>query len=108
MIKITASDNEIMYRAYEQTKNAGNERLDLNDVIPDEEIRPIAETLRGADIKKFTISVSQMNIAEILAAFSDLGIVIQGMIRIKKRYYAGDEAPVFLMKVNESNPSDKI
>jgi len=30
------------------------------------------------------------------------------MIRIKKRYYAGDEAPAFLMKVNESNPSDKI
>lgn len=74
--------------------------LDFGDVIWDTDIQPIADTLRGADIRQFTISVPQMNIAEILAAFSDLGIVIQGTIRIKKRYHAGDEAPAFLMKVN--------
>ena len=100
--------NRTLFNAYCNSKGDNLEMLDFGDVIWDTDVQPIAETLRGADIKKFTISVSQMNIAEILAAFSYLGIVIQGMIRIKKRYYAGDEAPAFLMKVNESNPSDKI
>lgn len=92
--------NRTLFNAYCNSKGDNLEMLDFGDITWNTDVQPIAETLRGAGIKQFTISISQMNIAEILAAFSDLGIVIQGMIRIKKRYHAGDEAPAFLMKVN--------
>ena len=92
--------NRTLFNAYYNSKGDNLDMLDFGDVIWDTDVQPIADTLRGEGIKEFSISIPQANIAEILAAFSDLGIVIQGMIRIKKRYHAGDEAPAFLMKVN--------
>ena len=97
MIKITASDNETMSRAYEQTKNAGNERLDLNDVIADEEVRPIAETVRRLGIKEFTISAGSFGIIRTLAAFAELGIKTADIITINSRF--NQRIPAFLMKV---------
>lgn len=97
MIKITASDNETMFRAYEQTKNAGNERLDLNDVILDEEIRPIAETVRRLGIKEFMISAGSFGIIRTLAAFAELGIKTAGIITVNSRF--NQRIPAFLMKV---------
>lgn len=97
MIKITASDNETMFRAYEQTKNAGNERLDLNDVIPDEEIRPIAETVRRLGIKEFTISAGSFGIIRTLAAFAELGIKTADIITVNSRF--NERIPAFLMRV---------
>ncbi len=91
--------NRTMFNAYCNSKGDNRAMLDFGDVIWDKDVEPIAETLRGADIKEFTISVNQMNIIEILAAFSNVGIVIQGMISIKKRCCEADEAPAFLMKV---------
>jgi len=66
--------NRTLFNAYCNSKGDNLEMLDFGDVIWDTDVQPIAETLRGADIKKFTISVSQMNIAEIFAAFSDLAL----------------------------------
>ena len=97
MIKITASDNETMYRAYEQTKNAGNERLDLNDVIADEEVKPIAETVRRLGIKEFTISAGSFGIIKTLAAFAEFGINMAGIITVNSRF--NERIPAFLMKV---------
>ena len=97
MIKITASDNETMYRAYEQTKNTGNKRLDINDVIPDEEIRPIAETVRRLGIKEFTISAGSFGIIRTLAAFAELGIKTADIISVNSRF--NERIPAFLMKV---------
>lgn len=97
MIKITASDNETMYRAYEQTKNAGNKRLDFNDVIPDEEIRPIAETVRRLGIKEFTISAGSFGIIRTLATFAELGIKMADIITVNSRF--NQRIPAFLMKV---------
>ncbi len=97
MITIKASDNETMYRAYEQTKNAGNERLDLNDVIADEEVRPIAETVRRLGIKEFTISAGSFGIIRTLAAFEALGIRMAGIITVNSRF--NERIPAFLMKV---------
>ena len=97
MITIKASDNETMYRAYEQTKNAGNERLDLNDVIADEEVKPIAETVRRLGIKEFTISAGSFGIIKTLAAFAEFGINMAGIITVNSRF--NQCIPAFLMKV---------
>ena len=97
MIKITASDNETMFRAYEQTKNADNKRLDLNDVIADEEVRPIAETVRRLGIKEFTISAGSFGIIRTLAAFAELGIKTADIITVNSRF--NERIPAFLMRV---------
>ena len=53
------SDNMTILNAYENSKKAGNARLDFNDVIWDEDIKAIADTLRKSGIKEFTISIRQ-------------------------------------------------
>ena len=97
MIIIKASDNEVMHRAYEQTRNAGNTRLDLNEAIRDEDVKPIAETLRKLGITEFTISAGSFAIIRTLAAFEKLGIKMAGIINVNSRF--GESIPAFLMKV---------
>ena len=91
--------NPTMFNAYCNSKGEGKALLDFNDVILDTDVQPIAETLRRARINEFTISIHQKNILEILAAFSDLGVVVQGITRIEKWRCGEQEAPAFLMKV---------
>ena len=74
-------------RAYESNKAAGNARLDFNDVIWDADIKSIADTLRKSSIKEFTISVPQGNLIDVLTAFQELGVFIEGMMPVKTRYH---------------------
>ena len=91
--------NTTIFNAYCNSKGDNRAVLDFGDTIMDADVLPIAETMREAGIKEFTISVHQSNIVEILAAFSDLGVVVQGITRIKKWRCCEQEAPTFLMKV---------
>ena len=91
-------DNWTLFKAYENSKNVGNARLDFDDVIWDYDIKPIADTLRKSGIKEFTISVHQGNLLEILTAFQELGIFIKGMVKVKVRFLT-NEASAILMQV---------
>ena len=90
------TDNEALFIAYAQNKISNNERLDLNDVIADEEVRPIAETVRRLGIKEFTISAGSFGIIRTLAAFAELGIKTADIITINSRF--NQRIPAFLMK----------
>ena len=80
-------DNWTILKAYEGNKVAGNARLDFNEVIWDEDIKAIADTLRKAGIREFTISVHQGNLIDVLTAFQELGIFIHGMVKVNTRYH---------------------
>ena len=88
-------------KAYRNNEAAGNARLDFNDVIWDEDIKAIAETMRKAGIKEFTISVPQGNLLNILAAFQELGVFVQGVVQVRTRYKSdeGKTIPALLMQV---------
>ena len=95
--EIILSWNRTMQEAYENSKRAGNARLDFNDIIWDADIKPIADTLRKSGIKEFTISVHQGNLVDVLTAFQGLGIFIHGMVQVKTRYH--DIVSAILMQV---------
>lgn len=94
-----ASDNRTMLWAYENSKAAGNARLDFNEVIWDEDIKAIADTLRKSGIREFTISVHQGNLIDMLAAFQELGIFIKCMVQVKTRYKSTGLVSAILMQV---------
>ena len=91
--------NTTIFNAYCNSKGDNRAVLDFGDTVRDADVQPIADTMREAGISEFTISAQQINIAEILASFSDLGVVVQGITRIKKWCCGECEAPAFLMKV---------
>ena len=97
-------DNRTMLEAYRQGKESGNARLDLNDVIWDKDIRPIAEIVRRTGIKEFTISCATFSLIRILAEFEELGIKVAGIIKVNSRFHVWNSEeheviPAFLMKV---------
>ena len=94
-----ASDNRTMLKAYESNKEAGNARLDFNEVIWDADIRAIADTLRKAGIREFTISVHQGNLIDVLTAFQELGVFIRGMVQVRTRYKSVGTVSAILMQV---------
>ncbi len=91
--------NRTMFNAYCISKGDNMSMLDFGDLIWAKDVQPIAETMRNTGIKEFTISAHQADLVEILAAFSDLGIVVQGITRIEKWRCGEQEVPAFLMKV---------
>ena len=94
-----ASDNWTILKAYEANKAAGNARLDFNDVIWDEDIKAIADTMRKAGIREFTISVHQGNLIDVLTAFQELGVFIRGMVQVRTRYQSLGVVSAVLMQV---------
>ncbi len=91
--------NSTMLYAYISSKAADRAMLNFDEEIWSYDVAIIAEELRNAGIEQFTISVEQLNMTEILAMFSDLGIIIQGVIRVKRDCYDETEIPALLMKV---------
>ena len=93
------SNNRTILNACENSKKAGNARLDFNDVIWDEDIKAIADTLRKAEIREFTISVRQGNLIDILAAFQELGVFVKGMVQVNTRYNSLGVVSAILMQI---------
>ncbi len=95
------TSNKATAKAYRNTESAGNPRLDFNDVIWDEDIKAIADTMRKAGIKEFTISVPQGNLLNVLAAFQELGVFIHGVVQVRTRYKSdeGKTVPALIMQV---------
>ena len=93
------SDNRTILNAYENSKKTGNARLDFNDVIWDEDIKAIADTLRKSGIKEFTISIRQGNLIDILAAFQELGVFIKGVVQVNTRYSSLGVVSAILMQI---------
>ena len=75
--------NYTILKAYFTSKQDGKELLDFNDIIWDKDIKAIADAVRRFGIREFTISVQASAIIDILTAFQDLGIRLEGITKVQ-------------------------
>ena len=78
--------NGSFFCAYKNAKRNGNEELDFDEVIWDNEIEQIAENLRRFDIHSFTISSTFSSLIETFAKFEEQGFKLAGLTKVKARY----------------------
>ncbi len=78
--------NSTMFWAYCNSKTVGNDQIDLDDVIWEEDIEAIVKTLRENDIHEFTISCTFSNLIDRLAAFEKHGFKMTGLTEVKVKY----------------------
>lgn len=78
--------NSTAFWAYRKSRENGNERLDFNEVIWDEDIEAIAATLEQNGITEFTISSTFSGLIATLVAFEKLGYKTAGTIRVNASY----------------------
>ena len=97
--ELAASENRTIHYAYEQTQKAGNERLNFDDVIWDKDIPEITKIGRMLGLREFTISVRQSNLIDVLAAFQELGVFIDGTVQITKHWDTSRKTTAILMKI---------
>ena len=75
--------NPTVYFAYKNSKKAGNETLDFNEVIWEQDVLPIIETCKAKDIKTFTISSPMSGLLETLERLEKAGCKLGGLTRVK-------------------------
>ena len=78
--------NPTTFWAYRTSCHNGNELIDFSEVIWDEDVEPIAETLRTNSITDFTISSTFSGLIATLAAFDKLGFKMAGITEVNANY----------------------
>lgn len=78
--------NHTLFWAYRQSRENGNELVDFNEVIWDEDIKENVETLRENDITEFTISSTFSSLIPTLAAFEKLGCKMAGLTQTRSSH----------------------
>ena len=97
--------NTTLYWAYRKSKQNGNEFIDFQEVIWEEDIEPIANFLKAEGINKFTISSTFSGLIATLAAFEKQGFHMNGLTKVTADYtdFATGKPkiiPAILMKLN--------
>ena len=78
--------NGTMFWAYRESIKAGNDLIDFNEVIWDEDIDAIAECMQENGISEFTISSTFSGLIPTLAAFEKHGFKMTGVIEVNATY----------------------
>lgn len=78
--------NGTMFLAYCRSIESGNDRIDFNEVIWDEDVDAIATCLKENGIREFTISDTFSGLIPTLAAFDKLGIHMAGITEVNATY----------------------
>ena len=78
--------NHTMFWAYCKSKETGNELIDFNGVIWDNDIAEIVKTCRENDIREFTISCQFSSLIETLVEFEKLGCKMFGLMQVYAPY----------------------
>lgn len=81
-----AGINPTMYWAYFYSKEAGNDLIDFNEVIWDNDIPEIVRACREYGIREFTISTTMSSLIKTLAEFEKLGCKVFGIMQVKTRF----------------------
>ena len=76
----------ILENAIEQSQEAGNELLDLNDTIWEDEMDEIVAEMKERNILEFTISNTSTGLLETLNAFEVRGAKIICMAKVNSPY----------------------
>ena len=78
--------NRTVFWAYEAAKEAGNDLLDFNEVIWEQDIPEILNACKEHGISEFTISSTFSSLIATLAEFEKLGCHMAGLTEVNARY----------------------
>ena len=78
--------NPTLFWAYRTCEETGNEKIDFNECIWENEIEDIANCLKANDIFEFTISSTFSSLIETLAEFQKYGFQMAGLTEVNARY----------------------
>ena len=78
--------NPTAFWAYRNSCHCGNDLIDFNEVIWDEDIEAIAATLDANGITEFTISSTFSGLIATLAAFDKQGFKMAGITEVNANY----------------------
>ncbi len=78
--------NGTIFWAYRKSVDAGNDLIDFSEVIWDEDIDSIVQTLTDNGIKAFTISSTFSSLIPTLAAFDKQGFKMAGITVVNANY----------------------
>lgn len=95
--------NPTMYRAYFRSKEAGNELIDFNEVIWNDEIEDIVNICEENGISEFTISNTMSSLIETLAEFEKYGFKMNGLTTVYAHYtdfFTGKKAIIPAIKMS--------
>ena len=101
----TEGINPTAFWAYRNSCRCGNELIDFNEVIWDEDIEPITATLEANGITEFTISSNFSGLIKTLVAFEKLGYRMVGTTEVKANYtdwQTGDYARVPALRMQKA------
>lgn len=74
--------NSTLFGAYRHSMVAGNELIDFDGAIWEQEIEGLANALRENGISEFTISSTYSSLIETLAAFEKQGFKMAGLTQV--------------------------
>ena len=77
-----------IWRAYKVARDCGNEYLDLNDNISDEEVSELVVRMKDYGIEAFTFSSTWSSAVETAWLFQKAGCVLAGLVEINSQYKA--------------------
>lgn len=94
-----------IWSAYETAKDCGNEYIDLNDTIRDDEVEGLVACMKEYGIEAFTFSSTWSSAVETAWLFQKAGCTLAGLIEINSQHKAfmSDEyekAHGYLFKLN--------
>ena len=75
-----------VFWAYRNSLEAETETLDFDDVIWEQDIPEIVESLRRFEINRFTISCGMSSMAETIWGFEKSGCCLIGMAEVNTRF----------------------
>ena len=80
--------NPTLFWAYRTLEETGNDNIDFNECIWEQEIEDIAKCLKENGIVEFTISSTFSSLIETLAEFQKHGFQMAGLTEVNARYTA--------------------
>ncbi len=75
-----------IYRQYEISKDSGNQRLNLYDVIWENQVENLVKIMRENGIEEFTFSSTWSSAIEIAWLFQKNGCKLESLIEINSQY----------------------
>lgn len=96
--------NNTLYSAYQHAKQSGNDLIDFDEVIWEQDVEDIMDFCKENDVKQFTISSTYSSLIETVALFEKNGAKLRGLTKTKsciKDYTTGEPKmiPAFLMVI---------
>ena len=77
-----------IWNAYETAKDCGNEYIDLNDTIRDDEVEGLVACMKKYGIEAFTFSSTWSSAVETAWLFQKAGCTLAGLIEINSQHKA--------------------